>query len=99
MILSGGDALDGIKELGDSVVLAVASVFELVSEILLFLGVTLQPIDPAAKVLKARPAPGLRDSRVVHCGRGGLPCSPTALLQIVGEGLKVILAVHVSLVG
>jgi len=93
--LDSANAAHRVDQLGDGTVLAVASMFELVDEIVLVQSVGLLFVNAAVKVLDVRPALSLRDGGIADRGIGRL----AAVLQIVGESLEIIFAVDISLVG
>jgi hypothetical protein len=73
IVLDGGDAAQRVDDLGDATALAVAGMLELVGEIVLVLGVSLQFVNAAVKILDGGPALRRRDGGVADGGSGILP--------------------------
>src|SRR5229473_681852 len=90
MELDGGDAADRIENLGDSIVLALAGMFELVGNIFLVLCVALQSGNAALKILDCRPAPSPRDGSIRDSGVGRFPPPRAAVLQHLFESVEIV---------
>jgi len=99
MVLGGRDAADRVENLGDSIVLAFAGMFELVGKIVLVLCVALQAGNAALKIVDLRSALSPCDGSVVHTRGGRLPRPTAAFLQIERKILKIPFAVDIALVG
>ena len=96
-VLDGSNTSHCIEDLGHGCALAVADVLEIVGVLILVDGVGLRCIDAAVKILDFLPELSLCDGGVIDRSGGILQIA--AIIEIVGQTLKIVLPLNASQIG